>query len=135
MLDYSDNIFANEIQVEMEEDIIRFQLLPDLKTELARVSQNNLRTRRTLSVQRLEFFVKRKLDDDNLDLKIFCKDSLVEPYQTLGEIQEEIWKDDTVLTLRYKLSSELEEEEEQLESAFVKLPVWDDAMKTVFCTL
>ena len=79
-----------------------------------------------MSVQRLEFFVKRKLENENLDLKIFCKDSLVEPYQTLGEIQEEIWKDETVLTLRYKLSTELEDEPPEMQ--FVKLPQWGDIL-------
>jgi hypothetical protein len=53
MLTPADNIFTEDIDVEMEEDIIRFQLIPDLKTRLQRVSQNNLRTRRSLSVQRL----------------------------------------------------------------------------------
>jgi hypothetical protein len=58
---------------------------------------------------------------------------VLEPYQNLGEIQEEIWKDDTVLTLRYKLASEMEAE--AANETFIALPTWVDINEAPVCQI
>lgn len=119
-----------KVKVFLHEDTFRFQIAPFPGSTLPQITNNILRTRGTLAVQRVTHFVQRKLERDNLEIEvnaiqILCKDKLLSPYRTLKEIQRNMW-DESMLTLHYCLHEEAKKLEEIHHSQdwVGELPYW-----------
>ena len=121
---------GTKIKVILHEDTFRFQIAPFPGSSLPQITNNILRTRGTLAVQRVTHFVQRKLERDNLEvevrsIQILCKDKVLSPYRTLKEIQHSMW-DSSMLTLHYCLHEEAKKLEEIHHSQdwVGELPYW-----------
>jgi hypothetical protein len=84
-----------------------------------------LRTRKSLSVQRLAKFVARKLGDESMVIVLECKGRVLPPYMTLADVISDVWREVTATpTLYYALKEE--QTEHSPACTFVALPSWVD---------
>jgi hypothetical protein len=125
LLTYDDRLIFSGIEVQLKEDIFRFQLTPAPGSKLPNITNNVLRTRSSLAIQRVCHYVNRKLDLYDIEIDIVCKEKVLSPYFTLKNVRKELW-DDSMLCLNYQLRAEtrLAEEKKQKESWVGEIPRW-----------
>lgn len=70
LLSDEDRNLFNGVLVDLKEDIFRFQLLPTGDTILGLITNNILRTRSSLTIQRVGHYVIRKLDQQNIEIDV-----------------------------------------------------------------
>lgn len=119
------NIFKG-IYVELRDDIFRFQLLPSNDTSLNSITNNILRTRSSLTIQRVAHYVCKKISlPVGSGIDIICKGKVLSSYMTLKGVEQDMW-DASMLTLHYRLKAETEKikEIEKVESLMGKMPKW-----------
>mmetsp|Transcript_10570 Transcript_10570/g.10583 ORF Transcript_10570/g.10583 Transcript_10570/m.10583 type:complete len:236 (+) Transcript_10570:772-1479(+) len=90
LLSEDDRKIFKGVLVELREDIFRFQLLPTSDTVLGLITNNILRTRSSLTIQRVGHYVTRKLDQQNIEIDILCKGRVLSPYMTLKDVQNDM---------------------------------------------
>ena len=114
----------HKINVESGEDVFRFHLRPEDNSDLPKITSSVLKTRGTLSMNKVYRYLIRKLiaekaienvgDDQQADLiiEISCNGVLLNTFIQLKEVREKYWLDkpaDELLELRYRKKNELEE--------------------------
>jgi hypothetical protein len=110
--------------VESGEDVFRFHLRPEDNSDLPKITSSVLKTRGTLSMNKVYRYLIRKLvaekaidnvgDDQQADLiiEISCNGVLLNTFIQLKEVREKYWLEkpaDELLELRYRKKNELEE--------------------------
>jgi hypothetical protein len=123
------------IHVELRDDIFRFQLLPSHDTDLNSITNNILRTRSSLTIQRVAHYVCKKISlPVGSGIDIICKGKVLSSYMTLKGVEIDMW-DSTMLTLHYRLKTETEKikENEKVESLMGKMPKWEPDESTNEC--
>lgn len=135
LLSQDDISIFPKCYVELRDDIFRFQLLPTTETELSSITNNILRTRSSLTVQRVAHYVYKKLQQEVCNIDIICKDIVLSSYMTLREVENDLW-DNTMLTLHYRLKSETIKilENRKVENLMGKMPKWvqDETVEECF---
>ena len=116
-LNVSDDLVLkqNGINVESGEDVFRFYLIPEYNSDLPRITSSVLKTRSTLSLQKVYKYLVKKLeelnyedqpeDDASIDqsIVIMCNGMQVDTGMQLKIIKNKHWPfDDKLLTLNYK---------------------------------
>ena len=128
------NLFTN-VEVELREDVFRFQLLPDPNCSLSPITNNILRTRSSLTIQRVSHYIQRKLEKTE-EIHILCKGIVLSPYMTLKEVQNDLW-DNSMLSLFYRLKTDTLLLLENESNNWVGLPKWvsdNDALECQICS-
>ena len=131
LLSSEDALVFSNCHVELRDDIFRFQLLPSIETCLTSITNNILRTRSSLTIQRVAHYVYKKLQQSLCNIDILCKNRVLSSYMTLKEVERDLW-DSSMLTLHYRLKEETTKilENEKVENLMGKMPKWvlDDAV-------
>lgn len=128
------NIFKN-VYLELRDDIFRFQLLPGPDTCLSSITNNILRTRSSLTIQRVAHYVCKKLSQPvGSGIDILCKNVVLCSYMTLKGVEQDMW-DSSMLTLYYRLKTETLKirEIEKVESLMGKMPKWVQDESALAC--
>ena len=125
LLSLDDVAIFKNCYVELRDDIFRFQLLPTPDTSLTSITNNILRTRSSLTIQRVAHYVYKKLQQAVCNIDIVCKDRILSSYMTLREVEYDLW-DNSMLTLHYRLKSETKKilDALRVENLMGKMPRW-----------
>lgn len=125
LLSNEDATIFKSCTVELRDDIFRFQLLPTPDTALSSITNNILRTRSSLTIQRVAHYVYKKLQQAVSSVDILCKGRVLSSYMTLREVEHDMW-DNSMLTLHYRLKEETQKilENEKVELLMGKMPRW-----------
>jgi hypothetical protein len=125
LLSNEDSMIFKNCHVELRDDIFRFQLLPTPETCLNSITNNILRTRSSLTIQRVAHYVFKKLQHGANNIDILCKGRVLSSYMTLRDVERDMW-DNSMLTLYYRLKEETQKilENEKVENLMGKMPKW-----------
>ena len=111
----------NKINVESGEDIFRFHLYPEADTELPEITKSVLKTRGTLSMNKVYRYLIKKLvsekaiedvpEDQPADsvLEITCNGTTLSPFIQLKSVKDQFWMGqppDKLLELHYRRKDE-----------------------------
>jgi FYVE zinc finger len=131
LLSTEDALIFKNCHIELREDIFRFQLLPTPETTLNSITNNILRTRSSLTIQRVAHYVYKKLQQPVCNIDIVCKGRVLSTFMTLRDVERDFW-DNSMLSLYYRLKEETAKilENEKVESIMGKMPRWlpDDSV-------
>ena len=89
LLSVEDASIFQQCYVELRDDIFRFQLLPAPETVLGSITNNILRTRSSLTIQRVAHYVYKKLQQPACNIDIVCKNRVLSTYMTLREVEHD----------------------------------------------
>jgi hypothetical protein len=114
----------HKINVESGEDVFRFYLFPESRSELPEITRSVLKTRGTLSMNKVYRYLNKKLAADkaipevpedkpaDLAVQILCNGNLLNPFMQLKVVREKYWHDkpaDQLLILHYRGKNETPE--------------------------
>ena len=114
----------HKINVEAGEDVFRFHLQPEENSDLPKITSSVLKTRGTLSMNKVYRYLIRKLasekaieqvpDDQQADsvIEISCNGVLLNTFIQLKVVREKYWQGkpaDELLELKYRKKNEVEE--------------------------
>eukprot|EP00742_Colponemidia_sp_Colp-10_P006503 GILJ01006968.1.p1 GENE.GILJ01006968.1~~GILJ01006968.1.p1 ORF type:complete len:656 (-),score=43.23 GILJ01006968.1:188-2155(-) len=135
-MEQQDRLREVGVTLEAGEDTFRFYLVPHSSTDLPRITTSVLKTRSTLSMQRVYRYLLRKLNMDlpalpggrdgdtvspDMIVEIFCGNSLLPLDMPLFEVKSNFWSGEDLLMLHYRRRIE-EVVEEPLNYKMNSLP-------------
>lgn len=109
-------LFPPSVKIDIRDDVFRFHLHPMPGSSLQGITTNILRTRGSLAIQRVCHYVLKKLDRDDISIdvrcmQVLCREKVLTPYQTLKDVNRELWEGG-ILVLHYQLKEETRASEE-----------------------